>query len=245
MIGALAWIAPPIAIVGAVVGSFLATAAIRHGRNESFLSGRSRCDGCGRPLGVFATLPVLGYTARAGTAACCRSRIDPLHPAGEIAGAAVALAALSFGRVAPALAFGVLGGLLLSLALIDLKTARLPNPLVAGAALGCASLTLLLRPERWPEALIAAVACFVILEAARRGFVMLRGYGGLGGGDVKLLAALALWLGALTPLALLLASVLGLIQATIQRRAEIAFGPHIAAAGCVVGLFAPGLRGLL
>ena len=39
-----------VSLAGLAVGSFVATAAIRHARGEAFFGGRSHCDGCATRL---------------------------------------------------------------------------------------------------------------------------------------------------------------------------------------------------
>lgn len=239
----------PVAVAGTVLGSFTATAAIRYARGEGFLGGRSHCDECGATLGFAATVPLASYVGFGGAARCCRGRIDPLHPAGELAGLVIALAAAAPGDLTRDLLVAGVGFCLLALTLIDLRTSRLPDPLVAATAVGGLLLSALAGVERLLAGVVAAGTAFLILEALRRAFLRFRGRGGLGGGDVKLLAALGLWLGAMTPLALALAALLGLLQVTVLRPKDgrIAFGPALAFAGFAAGLakeFAPTLWGL-
>jgi leader peptidase (prepilin peptidase) / N-methyltransferase len=226
------------AAAGLALGSFVATAAIRFARGEAFLGGRSHCDGCGAPLGFAATMPIVSYVGRRGMAGCCHGRIDPVHLVGELLGLAVMLAGAATGDLPHGLLVGGLGLGLLALGLIDLRTGRLPNLLVAAVAAAGLGLVALDGSGRLLEGLAAAAATFAVLEIVRRGFLRFRGRGGFGGGDVKLLAALAVWLGVLTPTALVLASLIGLIQVALLRPRDgrIAFGPAIAAAGFVVGI---------
>jgi leader peptidase (prepilin peptidase)/N-methyltransferase len=69
--------------------------------------------------------------------------------------------------------------------------------------------------------------------AARRS-----GEPGLGLGDVKLLAALALWLGLATPWLIAAASLLGLLLMAITRPKDgrLAFGPAIAVSAWTIGI---------
>ncbi len=233
---------PPLHVIamaaaGLVIGSFVTTAAIRYSRGEAFVSGRSRCDSCGAPLGFAATMPLVSYLGLRGVPRCCGSRIDPLHPLGELTGLGIGLAAVSTGAIFQGALVAAVGFALLGLSLIDVRTGRLPDPLVATTAALALPLAGLGGLANLAAGLVAALLTFLILEGLRRGFLRLRGRGGLGGGDVKLLTALALWLGPLTPLALALASLLGLLQVAVLRPKDgrIAFGPPIALAGFAVG----------
>lgn len=62
------------AAAGAFLGSFLACAAYRAARGIP-LGGRSRCDSCGAPVGLWVFLPVLNYLALRGRCRACGGRI--------------------------------------------------------------------------------------------------------------------------------------------------------------------------
>ena len=180
----------------------------------------------------------MSYAAAAGRCAVCRETIHPAHPLGEVAGAS---AAILLGCVEPwpaALLMTVLGAAMAAAAAIDLRTQRLPDPLTLVAAVCAAALAARRGMDGLLEGVAAAVIAMVILGLMRAVFQRLRGDPSLGLGDVKLIAALALWLGALTPLMVAIAALLGLLAqaASRQRRGRIAFGPMLAASGWGLGL---------
>jgi leader peptidase (prepilin peptidase)/N-methyltransferase len=225
-------------LAGACLGSYAATTAVRLARSEQAVAGRSRCDACGVALGFARSTPVISYISLGGACADCGGRIDPIHLVGEIGAAAVVLAAL---LIAPPLTAALLAGLgllLLTAALIDAKTQRLPD----GLTLAIAVLAALLAAQRSMTDLavgaVAAALTFAVFEAIRRGFLASQGKPGLGFGDVKLAAVLALWLGLTMPWAMAAASVLGLIAMAVVRPANgrLSFGPAIALAAFAVGL---------
>lgn len=224
--------------LGPVIGSFAATAGLRWARGEQALTGRSRCDACAAPLGFGQTLPIVSYLRLGGACANCRAAIAPSHLAGEIAGAVVALAAVSVLPIGPAMLTAGLGLVLVSAAAADLASRRLPDL----ASLIAAILGGILALQRGPIALLAGLAAAALTGAVllllRRGFAARRGDPGLGLGDLKLAAALALWLGAATPWAIAAAGLLGLIQVRLARSPDgrIAFGPALAVGGWTVGL---------
>ncbi|GBD45002.1 Type 4 prepilin-like proteins leader peptide-processing enzyme [bacterium HR40] len=228
---------------GACVGSFLATVRLRARRGESWIAGRSHCDGCGVRLPWPLTLPLVGYLLSRGRCRFCRAPIDPSQPLLE--GGAALLAAAPFLVFPPtaALALALLGGLLLALSLADLEAMRLPDPLVAAVAL----LALLLLAARHAgiavpplpqldEALMGAALAAGFLVLLRCAHRQLSGREGLGWGDVKLAGASGLWLGPQAlPAFFLLAGTLGLLAA-IARGAlrdparPVPFGPALALA---------------
>lgn len=130
---------------------------------------------------------------------------------------------------AAALSAGI-GGYLLAIAVIDLKTLRIPDslslPLVAaGLALAATG-----PKEILADHLIGAGLGFLLLAGFGEIFFRLRDREGLGLGDAKLFAAAGAWLGWQTlPVVLFLASCGGLCWAlACSRSREIAFGPWIA-----------------
>ncbi|MGP1274183.1 MAG: prepilin peptidase [Caulobacterales bacterium] len=142
----------------------------------------------------------------------------------------------------PGAAILVSGGVLLAglvtLAVIDIRTLRLPDwltlPLIPA---GWLSAWWLGDPVLWHIAGAAiGYAAFVALEL---GYKAYRGRDGLGRGDAKLLAVGGAWCGALLlPVIVLIASAAGLVwalsMALLARRAvnaqsTLAFGPFLAA----------------
>ena len=102
-----------------------------------------------------------------------------------------------------------LGLSLLASSLVDLKTKTLPDVLT----LAIAGLGLVLAWTEDPNALwrgpVFAGVTGAVLATTRQLFLRFRGKPGLGFGDVKLISALALWLGLATPAAVALAAGLG------------------------------------
>lgn len=206
-------------VLGAIVGSFLATVLIRWPRGESAASGRSRCDACGAPLGAHELVPIVSFGAQRGRCRRCGGRIDTRHLAVEIAAAAMGLVAIVAHPLPLAAVTALLGWWLLLIALLDQEHHWLPDrltlPLIPlGLAAGWAGF----GPGLAERAIGAAVG-FAALEAIRLGYRRLRGREGMGGGDPKLLAGIGAWVGALQlPFILLGAGLLGLVAVLLMRR---------------------------
>lgn len=211
MVGLL--IAPLIALsIGAIVGSFIGVVATRVPLGEGIVGGRSRCDHCRATLSAGELVPIVSYVALRGRCRHCRAAIDPLTLVAEIAGALVALIALAVTQT-PLAAFviALFGWAVLALALIDWRHLWLPDwltlPLIA-AGLGAVWIFPAINLQ---SRLLGAGFGYAALQALRLGYRRLRGREGLGGGDPKLVAAIAAWLGApAIPAVLLAASMLGL-----------------------------------
>jgi leader peptidase (prepilin peptidase) / N-methyltransferase len=200
-----------LALLGAIVGSFLATVAIRWPEGRSAMRGRSACDGCRRTLTAIDLVPLVSALVMRGRCRTCGAAIDPRHWRIE---AAAALVGLTAGLVAPgplALAGAVFGWLLLVLAAIDAAEMWLPDELTATLAIGGVVTGLLDTPPEIAERLIGGLTGFGSLWLIATGYRRLRGREGLGGGDPKLLGAIGLWLGwRMLPAVLLIAALVGL-----------------------------------
>lgn len=201
------------AAAGLLAGSFIATAAVRFGTGESALVGRSRCDACAAPVPAYGLVPLFSYAFQGGKARCCGARIDPIHPVAE--GAAAGIGALStLLPAAYAIAAAWFGWLLLALALIDLRSFRLPNSIVLVLAASGVAASLILDTPSPTQSLIGILAGYGSLEAVRRLYRYARGRDGIGSGDPKMLAAIGAWAGwEPLPTILLLGAAAGLIWA--------------------------------
>ncbi len=203
--------------LGAVFGSFIATVAIRWPQGRSALQGRSGCDGCGKALATHELIPLVSFMLQRGRCRACGSAIHLAHPATEVAGLAIGVAA---GLVAPGwegVAGAVFGWLLLALAALDLAAFWLPNVLTA--ALGLAGvIDGIFFPPGWIDRILGGLIGFGLLYLVAFTYRHVRQREGLGGGDPKLFGAIGLWLGAsmLAPV-LLGASITGLAVALAMK----------------------------
>lgn len=126
----------------------------------------------------------------------------------------------------------LLGAMLLAIAVVDVRTFRIPDwlslPLIAAGL----ARTAFLAPERLPAHALGAAAGYAALALFGALYFRLRGRDGLGLGDAKLFAGGGAWLGwQPLPAVLAVAAVAGLAFALatgLGRGARIAFGPWLA-----------------
>lgn len=247
------WVWPVgLGILGAVIGSFLATLVIRWPQDRSVLKGRSHCDGCDVVLAPRDLIPLFSAALARGRCRHCAAPIDPVHWQIEFAALGIGVVA---GLVVPgpaALAGSVFGWLLLTLAALDVTEFWLPDRLNLTLALaGLAAGAIGIEPEL-AERLIGGVGGFGALWLIGFGYKRLRGREGLGGGDPKLLGAIGLWLGwRMLPAVLLLAALTGLalvLVGMVRGRAaklddRMPFGALLAIAAYPAWLFLIGSAG--
>ena len=213
------WLTGPFAfLLGAIVGSFLATILVRWPRNESALHGRSACDACGARLGPLALVPILSFLALRGRCRSCGAAIDRRHVAIELAAAFVALAAILAHPLPLAFVTAVLGWWLLLLAALDLEHHWLPDALTLPLIpVGLIAAWLGFGPPLGERA-IGAVAGFLTLALIAWIYRRFRGREGMGGGDPKMFAAIGAWVGALSlPYVLLGAGLFGLAAVALMK----------------------------
>lgn len=207
-------------ILGAIIGSFLATAAIRWPAGRQVTRGRSACDHCGRTLGPVDLIPIAGFLIRRGRCASCGAAIDRRHLMIEVAAALIGLA--SFAAVPGPIGVGgaLFGWMLLLLGVLDVEHFWLPDRLtwllaLLGIAAGAVGL-----PPFPNDRLIGLLVGFTGLWLVGALYKALRKREGLGGGDPKLFGAIGAWLGwGALPYVLLLAGFVG-IGAVLAARAR-------------------------
>jgi leader peptidase (prepilin peptidase) / N-methyltransferase len=137
---------------------------------------------------------------------------------------------------------------LLTIAVVDMRTFRIPNvlslPLIAvGLAMAWALPGVVPDGARFHNHLIGAVAGWLFFAVLGEVLHRRTGQEALGLGDAKLMGAAGAWLGwQALPLVLLIASLCGLAFAVIARQRHgtkaIAFGPWIGLAFMVMWLSA-------
>lgn len=139
-------------------------------------------------------------------------------------------------------------GLLTAISAIDARFGIIPDSLVAWLAVGGVIQMIGLDWQDLAQVLLASVFAFTVFGLLRVAYRYLRGQDGLGFGDVKFLAAGALWVGLdglAGVLVIAVASALAglfVLRATgvnLTRTHAMSFGPHLAAAIWIVWVFDP------
>lgn len=203
---------------------------------------RSACPKCGHVIGVWENIPVVSYILLGGKCKGCAVPISLRYPLVEaVSGLLSAYAAWHFGYGVAAVGAIVLIWALLALTAIDFDTQLLPDDITLpllwlGLLFNVAGTYVAL-----PDAVLGAVAGYLMLWSVYWLFKLLTGKEGMGYGDFKLLAALGAWLGwHMLPLIIMLSSLVGaLVGITLMvvlrrgRNIPIPFGPYLAGGGLI------------
>ena len=192
-------------LVGLAFGSFLNVCISRLPRHESIVRPRSRCPHCERPIPPLEMIPVLSWFLLRGRCRGCGQPISWRYPAIELTTALLfLLCQLSFGITRVGIFGMIFCFLLLGLAATDAETLTLPNALTyPGIVLGLIYTATMpramisFRLEDVASSLFSAIGFAALILAIRWIYLKLRHVEGLGIGDAKLMAMIAVWMGPL------------------------------------------------
>ncbi len=230
-------------VAGAFTGSLITVLAHRIPRGEGgWVSGRSRCTACGSTIAAYDNVPIVSWLLLRGRCRNCGEPISPRYPLTEAglgtlwAGTVLALGTDDAGELVLGL---VLCAVLVAITLTDLELRIIPNAFVlAGAIAGVAIVLGFDLGDLDQRALAVAIAGGAFLLIA---LVYPRG---MGMGDAKLVAMMAIYLGRSIAPAVLVGLIAGsVVGAAIiarhgaeGRKHTVPFGPFLALGG-VVGLW--------
>ena len=205
---------------------------------------RSACPKCGHRISALENIPVLSWMVLRGKCSACRTGISFKYPLIEIlAGAGAAYAAWRFGPTAAGLGATLFIWFTIALAFIDQETGLLPDNLTLPLVWLGLLVNLFNAFVSIQDAVIGAVAGYLVLWLVYQGYKLATGKEGMGYGDFKMNAAVGAFLGwKLLPLVILLSSLVGLAFGALQMFAargrwdagfRFHFGPYLAIAGIV------------
>lgn len=226
-----------IGLLGLIIGSFLNVCICRIPQKQSIAFPPSHCMSCGHKLNVIDLFPVFSYIFLKGKCRYCSEKISIQYPTVELLNCLLYLVGLyKFGINLEFVFFVLLSSLLIVLSLIDIKHMILPNILVLIVFI-LSILYMIFIKKTYMDSLwgfLIGGGFFLLL--------MLVTLGNMGGGDIKLMAALGVWLGLQgTVLTIAFAFIVGAVVSVIlmitkkaDRKSMLPFGPFI----CLGSLFA-------
>ncbi len=235
-------------VIGAVIGSFLNVCIYRVPRNLSIISPASRCPSCNMPIKFYDNIPFLSYILLGGKCRVCKAGISFRYPLVELLNAVLFVFVIwRFGFAWHTVIYGILCSALVVITFIDLDFQIIPDVItLPGILIGIVAGSLLMPDPFIRYSLLGFKASVIGLLAGGGLFyaIAVLSRGGMGGGDIKMMAmvgALMGWKSVLLTIFLgsLTGAVFGIflmISKGKGRKTKIPFGPFLAL-GTVITLF--------
>lgn len=235
-------IAPFLALLGAMFGSFANVVIYRLPKGESLAFPGSHCFKCGKPVRWFDNVPILAWFWLKGRCRHCKEPFSFRYPFVEFLMAALFSAIyLKTGMSWLLLEYEILAFGLVVITFIDLDHFIIPDSFsLGGCVLGLIGGAI--NPEReFLDSVYGLLAGGGFLWAVAVIYQKLRKEEGMGGGDIKLLG----WIGAVLgwkaiPFVILCSSVVGsVVGLAIASRGDkglktiIPFGPYLAGSALI------------
>jgi len=235
-------------VIGAVIGSFLNVCIYRVPRNLSIISPASRCPSCNMPIKPYDNIPFLSYILLGGKCRVCKAGISFRYPLVELLNAVLFVFVVwRFGFAWHTVIYGIPCSALVVITFIDLDFQIIPDAItLPGILIGIVAGSLLMPDPFIRTSLLGFKASVIGLLAGGGLFyaIAVLSRGGMGGGDIKMMAmvgALMGWKSVLLTIFLgsLTGAVFGIflmISKGKGRKTKIPFGPFLAL-GTVITLF--------
>ncbi len=227
-------------LYGLLIGSFLNVCIYRIPRNENIVTTRSHCMHCGTQIKWYDLVPFFSFIILGGKCRKCKTRLSLQYPLVELFNALLYCSIfLVNGFNFVSIIYCLVTSALLVLSIIDFRTYEIPF----GINVFIGILGLIRMGLDWTDWVnyvlgFCTVSLFLLLL-----YFLTKGRG-IGGGDIKLMAAAGLVLGwKLILLAFILGCLLGSVMHVIRMRVSkadrvLAFGPYLA-----MGIFVSMLYG--
>lgn len=230
-----------LAILGLAIGSFLNAVVYRLPRKMPFGLSRSVCPKCGKQIRALDNIPLVSYFILRGRCRDCKSKISSRYPAIEALNAAVYVWLYFHYGLSLELAMAALSSsALLAIIFIDLEHMIIPDVItLPGIALALAYSLTSAGMGILPSLLGALVGGGSLYLIAILGDWLFKKES-MGGGDIKMAAALGALLGWKNVLLVFFVSALIGVLASIfvmafsakfRRERMLPFGPFLALAG--------------
>ncbi len=233
---------------GLLIGSFLNVCIYRIPRNISIVFPSSRCISCNNDIRAWDNIPLISYFLLGGRCRNCKAKISLRYPLVEALNAFLYAAVVwRYGIGWNSVVYAVLCSSLIVITFIDLDFQIIPDRItLAGIPLGLVAGSLLLNDPFMRAELLGYKGSLIGVFAGGGLFylVAVLSRGGMGGGDIKMMAmvgALMGWKSVLltTFLGSLAGSLIGIFLMIFKgrgRKTKIPFGPFLAL-GTLITLF--------
>ena len=219
-------------IFGLSIGSFANVCIYRLPKKESVVSPVSYCTACLVPIRPLDNIPIISYLVLRGRCRDCNNNISVIYPVIEIITALLLLAGFfKFGLTFDFLVYFVLAPTLVIITVVDIKHQIIPDVItLPGLALGLAAGSYSIGYANSFMGFLLGCGLFYLLAILSNG--------GIGGGDIKYIAAAGAFVGWQKVLLIIfigavLGTFVGLFQIGFQKKTRknvIPFGPLLSVA---------------
>ena len=217
-------------LIGISIGSFLNVCIYRIPKKEDIVFERSHCMSCGNVLKWYELIPLFSFLVQGGKCRNCKTKLSVQYPLIELLNGLIYVwIFMAKGFQPESILFCICASVLIVISVIDWRTYEIPFG--CNIIIGILGIVrVLLNLAHWYDYVIgffAVSGLFLIIYWITKGR-------GIGGGDIKLMAAAGLLLGWQNILLSLMigsiaGSVIHLALMKIQGKDRVlAFGPYLA-----------------
>lgn len=227
-------------LLGSIVGSFLNVCIYRIPRNLSIITPSSRCPSCNTPINAFDNIPLLSYFFLRGRCRICKTRISLRYPLVELLNALLYVFILwRFGIEWHIFIYCLFCSALIVITFIDLEFQIIPDRItLPGIVIGLIAGSFFLTDPFLRYSLLGWKASIIGFLTGGGLFyaIAVLSRGGMGGGDIKMMAmvgAIMGWKSVLltTFIGSLAGAIFGIFLMIFRgkgRKTKIPFGPFLA-----------------
>lgn len=226
-------------IYGLVFGSFYNVVIYRLPNGKSLIKPPSTCGYCGHRLRPIELIPVLSYLMQGGKCRECNTKFSMRYAVVELlTGVLFLVTYIKFGLTVETFRIFFLGSMCIIISFIDYDLQIIPDQLNLTIFLVGVVYLLAIQPMTYANASLGFLAGGGIL-------FLIALVGPMGGGDIKYMAAICVWLGlGYTLMTLLISFIVGgflslilLLLRLVDRKTAIPFGPFLCIATLIVLFF--------
>lgn len=229
-------------ILGSIFGSFINCVSGRIVEGKDWIKGRSVCENCKHELSFLDLIPIFSYIFLKGKCRYCGAKVSIRYMLTELLLGLIFTFLFLRNRTIDYILFRdlVLVTLLLGLSLVDLDSYIIPDGFIIAGIINWLISILFVKDKLayLKSGLIGGlgIGLFILLLSLIMDKVLKKE--SLGGGDIKLLFMVCLYLGIYQGvLLLIISSIIGLLFVTLLKKNKIPFGPSISIGVFIILMF--------